>query len=121
MPKKFIIIIKQFNKLVVNMTTLTTIFFSLVSLSFLSLATFMLTYSYYQNYRELPVVSQESEFLTLNTVSPPLEKVLEFNNPALAFKVLSDLDLYKPVNLSIKTNYGLPIVGLKSNDDYCEK
>ena len=49
-----------------------------------------------------------------------------FNNPNFALKVLSQLDLYEPVELGYtpsraEKNFNLTLMGLKSDPEYCDK
>jgi len=53
---------------------------------------------------------------------------LKFDNPSLALKVLNQLDVFTPVDdfyfkngRTIKNKYDEPLLGLKSDDLYCEK
>ena len=53
---------------------------------------------------------------------------LEFRDPSLAYKILTLLDVYKPVDdsyfggrTSFFRNYSYPLFGLRSDESYCEK
>jgi hypothetical protein len=53
---------------------------------------------------------------------------LKFTNPQLAYKVLSQLDVFRPVDesyfktrVTTSNSYHIPYLGLKNDDEYCEK
>lgn len=62
------------------------------------------------------------------TSEEPVVTSYKFDNPALAYKVLSALDVFEPVapkylgiGTKPKNSYHLPFLGLKNDDEYCNK
>jgi len=101
-----------------------------VGLYFLSLAVLWnLPHNNFKTLSELPVF-EDKDYLALKKELDDNHKKdpLQFNDPILAYKVLSLLDVYKPVHESNFVYPGFnvskfhrPYLGFKSDDQYCEK
>ena len=70
--------------------------------------------------------SENSKFRTVTEPEAPKvqAETIKFSNPALAYKVLGELDVFKPANHSYyakEKSYTTPFLGLRNDKDYCEK
>lgn len=77
--------------------------------------------------QESDLTPEDEGFTGTTTISSP-EDLYRFTNPALAYQVLSQLDVFEPVNASYltigpdpKSQYHKPYLGLMNDPEYCNK
>ena len=106
------------------MPTTKNIFFLLLGLYFLTFVAINLI-QYSSQPRQLPAKSVKTSQVEFHD---PDEYKYKFHNPKLAYKILSLIDKFEPVNNSfyserfeVKGRYNLPYYGLKSTEDYCKR